>query len=64
MDEWDVLEEHQAPDDVSVGVAEELVIPEMVQLMRWIGFDEVKAGRVATQIGGRICDFAEFSHSE
>jgi hypothetical protein len=34
-----------APDDVPVGVAEEPVIPEMVQVMRWIGFDEVKAGR-------------------
>jgi hypothetical protein len=62
MEEWDVQEEHQAPDDVQIGVAEEPVIPEMVQVMRWIGFDEVKAGRVAAQIGGRICHFAEFSH--
>jgi hypothetical protein len=52
MDEWDV-QEHQAPDDVPVGVAEELVIPEMVQVMRWIGFDEVKAGRQTT-ISGQI----------
>jgi hypothetical protein len=32
--------------------------------MRWIGFDEQKAKRVATQIGERISDFAEFSHSD
>jgi hypothetical protein len=61
MDEWDVQEDHQAPADVPVVVAEEPVIPEMVQVMRWIGFDEVKAGRVAAQIGGRICELAEFS---
>jgi hypothetical protein len=42
MDEWDVQEEQQVPDEVQVGVAEEPVIPEMVQVMRWIGFDEVK----------------------
>jgi hypothetical protein len=64
MDEVDVQEEQQAPDEVQVGVAEKPAIPEMVQVIRWIGFDEVKAGRVATQIGGRICDFAEFSHSD
>jgi hypothetical protein len=32
--------------------------------MRWIGFDEMKARRVAAQFGERICDFAEFSHSD
>jgi hypothetical protein len=29
----------------------EPAIPEMEQVMRWIGFDEQKAKRVATQIG-------------
>jgi hypothetical protein len=42
-------------------VAVEPAIPEMEQVMRWIGFDEQKAKRVATQIGERISDFAEFS---
>jgi hypothetical protein len=51
---------HQVPD----GVAEEPVVPEMAQVMRWIGFDEAKAGRVAAQIGEKIRDFAEFSHSD
>jgi hypothetical protein len=49
---------------VPAGVAEEPAIPEIEQVMRWIGFDELKARRVATQIGERICDFAEFSHSD
>jgi hypothetical protein len=61
MDEWDVREERQAPDNMPVGVAGEPTVPDMVQVMRWIGFDEMKARRVATQIGERICDFAEFS---
>jgi hypothetical protein len=60
MDQWDVLEGHQAP----VGVAEEPVVPEMAQVMRWIGFEAAKAGRVAAQIGEKIRDFAEFSHSD
>jgi hypothetical protein len=64
MDDWDIQEEYQAPDNGPVGVAEEPVIPAMVQVMRWIGFDEMKARRVAAQIGERICDFAEFSHSD
>jgi hypothetical protein len=62
MKERDVQERHQAPDSVPEDVAEEPVILEMVQVMRWIGFNEVKAGRVAAQICGRNCDFAEFSH--
>jgi hypothetical protein len=49
---------------VPAGVAEEPAILEMEQVLRWIGFDELKASRVATQIGERICDFAEFSHSD
>jgi hypothetical protein len=49
---------------VPAGVAEEPAIPELEQVMRWIGFDELKARRVATQIGERICDFAEFPHSD
>jgi hypothetical protein len=64
LDEWDIQEEYQEPDNVPAGVAEEPAIPEMEQVMRWIGFDELKAKRVATQIGERICDFAEFSHSD
>jgi hypothetical protein len=60
MDEWDAHEEHQAPD----GVAEEPIVPEMTQVMKWIGFDDIKAGRMAAQIGRRISDFAEFSHSD
>jgi hypothetical protein len=36
----------------------------MEQVMRWIGFDELKARRVTAQIGERIYDFAEFSHSD
>jgi hypothetical protein len=38
MDEWDVQEEQQAPDEVQVWVAEEPAVPEMVRVMRWIGF--------------------------
>jgi hypothetical protein len=53
----------EAPDNVPAGVARELVIPQREQVMRWIGIDEQKARRVAAQIGERICDFAEFSHS-
>jgi hypothetical protein len=60
MDEWDVPEGHQATD----GVAEESVVPEMAQVMRWIGFDEAKVERVAAQIGEKIRDFAEFPHSD
>jgi hypothetical protein len=37
---------------------------EIVQVMKWKGFDGVKAERVAAQIGGRRRDFAEFFHSE
>jgi hypothetical protein len=44
MDEWDVQEEYQAPDNVPVGVAGEPVIPEMEQVLRWIGFDEQEGG--------------------
>jgi hypothetical protein len=62
MDEWNSQEEYQAPDNVPAGVAEEPAIPEMEQVMRWIGFDELKGRRVAAQIGERFCDFAEFSH--
>jgi hypothetical protein len=64
MDEWDIQEEYQAPNNVPAGVAEEPAIPEMEQVMRWIGCDELNARRVATQIGERICDFAEFSNSD
>jgi hypothetical protein len=32
MDEWDVQEEYQAADNVSVGVALEPVFPEMKQV--------------------------------
>jgi hypothetical protein len=60
MDEWDVLEGRQAPD----GVAEGPVVPGMAQVMRWIGFDDAMAGRVAAQIGEKIRDFTEFSHSD
>jgi hypothetical protein len=60
MDEWDAQEGHQAPD----GVAEEPVVPEMAQVMKWISFDDAKAERVAAQIGGKIRDFVEFSHSD
>jgi hypothetical protein len=41
-----------------------MVDPEMSQVMKWIGFDDGKAERVAAQIGGKIRDFAEFSHSD
>jgi hypothetical protein len=34
----------------------------MVQVMRCIGFDEVKSWRVADEIGGRLRDFTKFSH--
>jgi hypothetical protein len=47
MDEWDIQEEYQPPDNIPFGVAEEPAIPEMEQVMRWIGFDELKARRVA-----------------
>ena len=33
MDEWDDPEGHQAPDGAEV----EPVVPEMVQVMKWIG---------------------------
>jgi hypothetical protein len=39
MDEWDIQEEFQAPDNMPFGVALEPAIPEMEQVMRWIGFD-------------------------
>jgi hypothetical protein len=45
LDEWDIQEEYQEPDNVPAGVAEEPAIPEMEQVMRWIGFDELKAKR-------------------
>jgi hypothetical protein len=64
MDDWDIQEEYQAPDNVPAGLALEPAIPEMEQVMRWIGFDELKARRVAAQIGERISDFAELSHSD
>jgi hypothetical protein len=64
MDERDVQKEYQAPDNVPAGVAGEPAIPEKGQVMRWIGFDEMKGRRVSAQIGERICDFAEFSHSD
>jgi hypothetical protein len=38
-------------------------VPEMVQVMRWKGFYEVKSWRVADEIGGRLSDFAKFYHS-
>jgi hypothetical protein len=60
MDEWEVLEGHQAPDRV----AEKPVVQEMAQVMKWIGFDDAKTERVAAQIGGKIRDFAELSHSD
>jgi hypothetical protein len=43
-------------------VIEEPAVPEMVQVMKWIGFDGVKAERAAAEIGGRLRDFGEFSH--
>jgi hypothetical protein len=64
MDERDAQEEYQAPEMVPVGVAGKPVIPELEQVMRLIGFDKMNARRVAAQIGERICDFAEFSHSD
>jgi hypothetical protein len=39
MDERDILEEYQAPDNVPADV--EPAIPEMEQVMRWIGLDEM-----------------------
>jgi hypothetical protein len=35
MDDWDVQEGHRAPD----GAVEEPEVPEMAQVMKWIGFD-------------------------
>jgi hypothetical protein len=64
MDKWDIQEEYQAPDNVPAGLALEPAIPEMEQVMRWIGFDELKTRRVAAQIAERISDFAEFFHSD
>jgi hypothetical protein len=45
---------------------EEPVVLEIVQVMKWIGFDEAKAERVAAQIGGKLRDFSDFelSHSD
>ena len=58
------MDEMEVDVPAPVGVVVEQVIPEMVQVMRWIGFDDAKAERVAAQIGERIRDFAEFSHSD
>jgi hypothetical protein len=44
--------------------SEEPEVPEMMEVMRWIGFDEVKFWRVPAEIGGRLRDFAKFSHSD
>jgi hypothetical protein len=52
MEEVDVQGGHHVPDVP--------VVLEVVQVMKWIGFDEAKAERVAAQIGGRLRDFAEF----
>jgi hypothetical protein len=48
----------------TAGVVEGPAVSEIVQVMKWIGFDGAKAERVAAQIGGRLRDFAAFSHSE
>ena len=60
MDEVDVQDEHLEVD----GEEEEPALPEVVQVMAWIGFAGVRAERVAAQIGGRLRDFAELSHSD
>jgi hypothetical protein len=51
------------PQAAAVAV-EEPVVPEMVQVMTWNGFVGAQAGRVAAQIGGRLHDFAEFTHRD
>jgi hypothetical protein len=47
MDEWDIQEEYPTPENVPAGLALEPAIPEIEQVIRWIGFDEMKARRVA-----------------
>jgi hypothetical protein len=56
MEEGDVQGVHQAPEEPGV--------PEMVQMMRWVGFDEVQSWRVADEIGGRLSDCTTFSRSD
>jgi hypothetical protein len=41
-----------------------VVVNEVVQVMTWIGFAGAQAERVAAQIGGKLHDFAEFTHSD
>jgi hypothetical protein len=43
---------------------EEEAINEVLQVMMWIGFQGAQAERVAIQIGGKLQDFAKFSHSD
>jgi 3-methyladenine DNA glycosylase/8-oxoguanine DNA glycosylase len=43
---------------------EEEPLNEVLQVMMWIGFQGAQAERVAIQIGGKLQDFAKFSHSD